>query len=59
LQGSRIPADPYVEPGIEREPLMDEVGVAVIGAGFGGLLVAARLREAGVEGIHIIDGAGD
>jgi len=51
--------DPYVEPGFSREPLTDEVEVAVIGGGFGGLLVAARLREAGVEGIRIIDGAGD
>jgi cation diffusion facilitator CzcD-associated flavoprotein CzcO len=51
--------DPYVEPGFEREPLMDEVEVAVIGGGFGGLLTAARLREQGVEGIRIIDSAGD
>ncbi len=51
--------DPYVEPGFEREPLTDEVEVAVIGGGFGGLLVAARLREAGVEEIRMIDGAGD
>jgi cyclohexanone monooxygenase len=51
--------DPYVEPGFERDPLADEVEVAVIGGGFGGLLVGARLREAGVEDIRFIDGAGD
>lgn len=51
--------DPYIEPGFEREPLADEVEVAVIGGGFGGILVAARLREAGVEDIRIIDSASD
>ena len=51
--------DPYVEPGFTREPLFDEVDVAVIGAGFGGLLVGARLRQAGVERIRLIEKAGD
>src|SRR5258708_24755641 len=41
--------DPYVEPGFTRAPLADEVDVMVIGGGFGGLLAAARLREAGVD----------
>jgi cyclohexanone monooxygenase len=51
--------DPYVEPGFEREPLTDEVEVVIIGGGFGGLLAGARLRQAGVEDIRIIDPAGD
>jgi cation diffusion facilitator CzcD-associated flavoprotein CzcO len=52
--------DPYVEPGAgEREPLFDDVEVAVIGGGFGGLLVGARLREAGVERIRLVEKAGD
>ena len=51
--------DPYVEPGFQRAPLFDEVQVAVIGGGFGGLLAGARLREAGVDGIRMIDPAGD
>jgi cyclohexanone monooxygenase len=51
--------DPYVEPGFEREPLTDDVEVAVIGGGFGGLLAGARLREAGVDGIRMIEKAGD
>ena len=51
--------DPYVEPGFARAPRADEVEVAVIGGGFGGLLAAARLREAGVTDIRIIEKGGD
>jgi cyclohexanone monooxygenase len=51
--------DPYAEPGFEREPLFDEVEVLVIGGGFGGLLAGARLRQAGLEDIRIIDPASD
>ncbi len=51
--------DPYVEPGFSREPLTDEVDVVVIGGGFGGLLAAARLREAGVTDLRIIEKGGD
>ncbi len=51
--------DPYAEPGFTREPLHDEVEVLVIGGGFGGLLAGARLRQAGVDGIRIIDPASD
>jgi cation diffusion facilitator CzcD-associated flavoprotein CzcO len=51
--------DPYVEPGFTRTPLTDEIEVVVIGGGFGGLLAAARLREAGIEDIRIIEKAGD
>ena len=51
--------DPYVKPGFSREPLTDEVEVVVVGGGFGGLLAGARLREAGVEDIRIIEKGGD
>ena len=51
--------DPYVEPGFTREALTDEVEVAIIGGGFGGLLSGVRLREAGVKDIRIIEKAGD
>ncbi len=50
--------DPYVAP-IVREPLTDEVEVVVIGGGFGGLLAGARLREAGVTDIRMIEKGGD
>ncbi|MDF1831163.1 MAG: NAD(P)/FAD-dependent oxidoreductase [Porticoccaceae bacterium] len=51
--------DPYVEPGFTRAALTDEVEVAIVGGGFGGLLTGARLREAGVRDMRIIDKAGD
>ncbi len=50
--------DPYVEP-LSREPLTDEIEVVVIGGGFGGLLAGARLHEAGVAGVRIIEKGGD
>ena len=51
--------DPYVDPGFTREPLFDEVEVAIVGGGFGGLLMGARLREAGVQNLRLIEKAGD
>ena len=51
--------DPYVAPGFERAPLTDEVEVVVIGGGFGGLLAGARLREAGIKDIRLIEKGGD
>lgn len=51
--------DIYVQEPIERPPLTDEVDVALIGAGFGGLLLGAHLRKLGVESIRLIDKAAD
>jgi cation diffusion facilitator CzcD-associated flavoprotein CzcO len=51
--------DPYVEPGFTRAPLSDEVDALIIGGGFGGLRAAARLREAGLERIRIVEKGGD
>jgi cation diffusion facilitator CzcD-associated flavoprotein CzcO len=51
--------DPYVEPGFTRAPLTDEVDVLVIGGGFGGLLAAARLKEAGAGKVRIVEKGGD
>ncbi len=50
--------DEYSSP-IIREPLTDEVDVAIIGAGFAGILLGAQLRVRGVESIRMIDQAGD
>ncbi|MFC7529752.1 flavin-containing monooxygenase [Actinoplanes sp. GCM10030250] len=51
-------ADPYTER-TDREPVRDQVDAVVIGGGFGGLLSGARLRQAGVERIRMIDEGGD
>ena len=51
--------DPYIEEEIKREPLNDEVEVVIVGGGFGGLLAGARLREAGVKDIRVIEKGGD
>ena len=50
--------DPYVER-VDREPLFDEVTVAIIGGGFSGLVTGARLRQTGVDSIRLIEGGGD
>jgi cation diffusion facilitator CzcD-associated flavoprotein CzcO len=51
--------DPYVEPGFTRAPVFDHVDIAIIGGGFGGLLMGARLREAGFDKIRMVESAGD
>jgi len=51
--------DPYVAPGFTRAPLRDEVEVALIGGGFGGLLAGARLRELGIGSVRIVEKGGD
>ncbi len=56
---SRYVDDPYVVPGLTRAPLTDAVDVLIIGGGFGGLLAGARLREAGVQSIRIVEKGGD
>src|ERR1700730_9214385 len=55
---SRYVDDPYVDTGYTREPLTDTVDVVIIGGGFGGLLAGARLREAGVKDIRVIEEGG-
>lgn len=50
--------DPYTQV-TDRDPIADEVDVIVIGGGFGGLLSAARLRQAGIESFRIIEKGGD
>ena len=56
---SRYIEDPYVEPGFTRAPVFDEVEFAIIGGGFGGLLMGAHLRDAGFKNLRVVESAGD
>lgn len=56
---ARFAADPWADSAFTREPIADEVEVAIVGAGFGGLLTGARLRELGVDSVRLIDKAAD
>jgi cyclohexanone monooxygenase len=51
--------DPYVEQILEREAIEEEVEVVIVGGGFGGMLAAVRLHEAGFEDFRIIEKGGD
>jgi cation diffusion facilitator CzcD-associated flavoprotein CzcO len=51
--------DPHITERIVREPITGEIEVAILGGGFGGLYMAARLQEAGIEDFRIIERAGD
>lgn len=51
--------DPYITTHEERPPLVDEVDVVVVGGGFTGLITAARLRQAGIRRVRIIEKAAD
>jgi cation diffusion facilitator CzcD-associated flavoprotein CzcO len=55
---ARYLEDPYVVP-TPREPLFDEVTVAFIGGGFAGLITGARLKQAGIDSVRIIEKGGD
>jgi cation diffusion facilitator CzcD-associated flavoprotein CzcO len=50
--------DPYV-PRTERDPIHSEVTVALIGGGFSGLVTGARLKQAGIDDVRIIEKGGD
>jgi cyclohexanone monooxygenase len=51
--------DPYADPGFERDPVDLELDVVVIGAGFSGLMTAARLKERGITNFRVIESGGD
>lgn len=51
--------DPYVDVTQKRAPLNDEIDVAIIGGGFGGLITAARFSERGINNIRVIEKGGD
>jgi cyclohexanone monooxygenase len=51
-------ADPH-KPVLPREPISEEIDVIVLGAGWGGIMAAYHLRQAGVTNFRNVDTAGD
>jgi cation diffusion facilitator CzcD-associated flavoprotein CzcO len=56
---SKYLEDVYSEAPVERETLSDECEILVIGAGFAGLLLWHKLREAGFEDVRFCEKGGD
>lgn len=51
--------DPNRWSGTVRDPVTARMDAVVVGAGFGGLLAGARLREAGVDDVWLVETGGD
>jgi len=49
--------DPYTEQ-VDREPKRDHVTFAFVGGGFAGLVTAARLKDAGIDDVRIVEKGG-
>jgi cation diffusion facilitator CzcD-associated flavoprotein CzcO len=56
-QFTRLLDDPYTER-IERDAKRDHVTVAFVGGGFAGLVTGARLKEAGIDDVRIVEKGG-
>ncbi len=50
-------ADPFTTV-TRRDPVVEDIDVAIIGAGLAGVVVGAHLRKAGLDRIRMIDNAG-
>ncbi|MBT5110490.1 MAG: NAD(P)-binding protein, partial [Rhodospirillaceae bacterium] len=56
---SKYLEDVYSAPPIERDALTDECEILVVGAGFAGLLLWYKLREAGFSDVRFCERGGD
>jgi cyclohexanone monooxygenase len=51
--------DPYVKDPLVRGTIAEEADVVIVGGGFSGMLMGARLRQAGVDNIRIVETGAD
>jgi cation diffusion facilitator CzcD-associated flavoprotein CzcO len=54
---ARYREDPFT-PMAERDPVAEDVEVAIIGAGIAGVVAGAQLRKRGIDSVRMIDQAG-
>ncbi|WP_416899115.1 MAG: flavin-containing monooxygenase [Minwuia sp.] len=57
-QFAHYAGDPYTA-FTERDPVTDHVTFAFVGGGFAGLVTGARLKEAGIDDVRLIEKGGD
>ncbi|WP_432825662.1 flavin-containing monooxygenase [Dactylosporangium sp. CA-092794] len=50
-------ADPYT-PRVERDPVVEDVDVVIVGGGFAGLVTGAHLVQAGITDVRIVEAGG-
>lgn len=51
--------DPWADPPQPREPVVEEIDMLLIGAGFGGLITAITALDNGIESFRIVDVTAD
>jgi cyclohexanone monooxygenase len=59
IKGTAFDFDPHANPDFNRDPIAEQTDVLMIGGGFAGMLAGARLREAGVKDIRIVEKGAD
>lgn len=56
---ARFAADPWAKHSGDRPSVDEKVDVLIVGCGFGGILAAKKLHDAGIRNIRMIDQASD
>jgi cyclohexanone monooxygenase len=51
--------DPLADSDFARPPVIRDAEVVILGGGFGGLLIASRLKEAGISDVVVLEKAAD
>jgi cation diffusion facilitator CzcD-associated flavoprotein CzcO len=59
LKGTAFDKDPHADPAFRRDAIVEQTDVLVIGGGFAGMLAGARLREAGIKDMRIVEKGAD